>query len=413
MVRSVGATLIAILLSAGSQPGTAALFVVDQLQTQTPDSMNLWLELDRVLRSDPGIGLAFDETEAARLRRDHLVKGRAALKRATEARLAGNLIEAGRVYAEAGGHLDQSDWRDDFEAFIEAAAWRAAFERSQPDLSRVFTARPTFTFPEGALPNELAADVELSRAGKAKAVRARFSILATGPVAVWVDGRFEGMAPLTTGPLVAGRHHVTAVAPGNVFVQAVEVFTPETPVRLVLPSLPDANAALAVQRALSAASRRHELDLELARERSRLGLDELLVVIVTGKGALVSRAAARGILHDQVGELRVASLVAAFRRLLDRPIVDVMAAPAVAPPPQRGPVAMLIAGGASVVLGGLLFGISRLIYQRSLEIPQVQQDRYLAELLTARLIGYPTTFFLMPAGALVTIIGAAWFGMQK
>ena len=188
----LAAALSLVAFAASAQTIRMVPVVVPTEEASTADALRGWAELwvhlqkaDARLQVESLEGLL--DPPAALLRAESLEKGLAALKRGEALRKSEGLAAAREAYLEATQVLATSDWRRTFDALVTAQAWKAAATGDQQDASLLFTLRPTFTFPAGALDPTVEANIEAQRAGKAKAARTAFELRSEVPAVVWVD----------------------------------------------------------------------------------------------------------------------------------------------------------------------------------------------------------------------------------
>lgn len=403
ITTSLRALVVTVAASAlGDERISVTPVVVDQAAANSEQSLRLWLDLEQALRADPRLRVVPSDGVDPDT-------GTEALARAESLRAEGRRDEAALAYADAVERFTRSDWRASFEAFTRALAWNAALQKNQADLSLLFTIRPDFQFPAGALSDDLAAEVELQRQGKAKATRATFVVESDTPAMLWIDGRVVGVTPATTPTLVAGRHRITAFAPGFQLLQRVELLTPGTPLQL---AFPDSAAARELRQAyaeVSAGFKGEALASAGQRVRAASGTAEAVVVVLSREGVEVARLSATEVTRRRASDPGLASLRDVVRKLYDGP--DNSQSVPVQPAVEVLPLVVLASGLAALTAGGVLLGFSRGQVATSQQIPQTDTVRYEQVLGSARASGY-LSYGLLPLGAILAGLGT-WLWLRE
>ncbi len=405
-------SLLLLGFSVRAERVETAVVVLEADGRHSERSMTTWLALVNVLRtSEPRLRVVGAEAQAVEqtLAEDAATKGLAALKNVKRLLHEGDVRGAGAAADEALGHLERADWRSTHSAFIEALAWKGALLERQAELSFLFTIEPTYEFAPGAIPERAMTEVRLQRSGKEKALRGTIPIESTQPTFVWVDGRFAGVTPLASPVIVAGRHLITTLVPGEPLLQSVELLTPGTPLRLSSAPTERGQALRSQWAELAAGVRRGLPQLPPGFSPFTKTSQTILVVLQDG-GAEVWRLTQHGSTGQRVSKPSTESLASTVGALQDTS--PKLAAETKLQAQQSSASAMpflLIGSGVALaVLGGVSFAFSRGDLAAAQAVPLAAAQEYEHALARARLTAY-SSYALFGAAAVSVGTGIAWW----
>ncbi len=375
--------LILLPLAAFAQRTAVIPFAVGTDTASEDTARRLELSLSRTLagadaRLDVLPALTLTSPGPASARAAAAQRAEKLLTEATAARAA-FALDAAERYEAALTAFEKTDWRDTFERSLDALAWAGALGQSDTALKLLFTLRPDYHLP--AINPDIDAFVEEHRAAKREAASVEFTVKANVPAAVWLDGAFAGLTPLTLRAL-AGRHLLSAEASGYELLQQEALVTGGSVVELKLRDTGEGANLRAALAAVAGGFRTGDYLVPVKRlaELAR-GPEVLVAGVQPGESVTLVRMSKAG--EASVVKLPNAQLdavVRAVRELYDRPLGVNLAGP------DRRTLSYVSfgAGGAVLATGIALIAAGAAGFAAANQIPQTEVVRYERAVAPAR-----------------------------